>query len=63
MKIKDMRDSKVFEDLKSGDVFEFEGDIFMKIGNGDSVDLDTGDLFGFEQTDRIKKLQATLLIE
>jgi len=63
----------MFKDLKVGDVFEWSGSTYMKLGNhvtfssknipANSVDLETGLLLEFCPDSQITPLKAYLLVE
>ncbi len=58
---------KTFEDLKVGDVFIWEGDVFMKTngetGDTNAIDLASGELNGMFNDDEVLVVNATLTVE
>lgn len=71
MEIKDMRKTNtvLFETLKRGDAFMWEGAVLVRIRDSmlmdvlcNAMDASNGDLFSFENTDLVEKLNAEIVI-
>lgn len=71
MEIKDMRKTNtvLFETLKRGDAFMWEGTVLVRIRDSmlmdvlcNAMDASNGDLFSFENTDLVEKLNAEIVI-
>ena len=60
-----------FYDLDSGDIFLLANDYYLKInvfeseedGNVNAVRIDTGEIYCFANDQRVKKVEAELIVE
>ena len=70
MKLINNRRANIFAELKTGDVFMFSGQVYMKIEEVsdelycfyNTVDLSNGNLTQLNETDSIRPVSATLTI-
>lgn len=71
MEIKDMRKTNtvLFETLKRGDAFMWEGTVLVRTRDSvfmdvlcNAMDASNGDLFSFENNDLVEKLNAEVVI-
>lgn len=71
MEIKDMRKTNtvLFETLKRGDAFMWEGTVLVRTRDSmlmgvlcNAMDASNGDLFSFENSDLVEKLNAEVVI-
>ena len=63
IEFKDKKNYVRFGDIKKGDIFLFNGKIFMKIGNYTAIDLADGSSESIEETYPVMKLMAKVVIE
>lgn len=66
IEFKDKKNYVRFGDIKKGDIFLFNGKIFMKcqkIGNYTAIDLADGSSESIEETYPVMKLMARVVIE
>ena len=63
IEFKDKKNYVRFGDIKKGDIFLFNGKIFMKIGNYTVINLADGSSESIEETYPVMKLMAKVVIE
>lgn len=63
IEFKDKKNYVRFGDIKKGDIFLFNGKIFMKIGNYTVINLADGSCESIEETYPVMKLMAKVVIE
>ena len=54
--------TKRYDEIKTGDVFTYDGTIFLKMDMGESVDLSDGTTFEFQPATEVKIVSARLII-
>ena len=69
MKIEDYRKSDTFGNIRNGECFEYEGDIYMKVTNRidgearNAVDLECGILMTNDNDDVVRRVAAKVVID
>lgn len=54
--------TKRYDEVKMGDVFYYDGQIYLKMDTDGSVDLSDGATFEFQPTTEVKIVSAKLII-
>lgn len=54
--------TKIYDEIKLGDVFNYDGNIFLKMDTDGSVNLADGKTFEFQPTTEVKIVSARLII-
>lgn len=54
--------TKRYDEVKIGDVFNYVGDIYLKLDTGDAVKLKDGATFEFQTATEVKEVSAKLII-
>lgn len=54
--------TKRYDEVKMGDVFYYDGQIYLKMDTNESVDLSDGTTFEFQPTTEVKIVSARLII-
>lgn len=54
--------TKRYDEVKMGDVFNYNGNIYLKMDTGESVDLADGTTFEFQPATDVKVVSARLII-
>lgn len=54
--------TKIYDEIKTGDVFNYDGNIFLKMDTDGSVNLADGTTFEFQPATEVKIVSARLII-